>query len=193
MNEPPVGKNWRGGVRKCACLAQDCSPLLALLLFLSLHLCHVMPYNAIDYSSTTWTITFGGCRTDVFDLMFCWCHSCTVVSSSSLSSVFVKAHKHWDDDDNDDDDDWLMNWDNNACKVWLIRQDNQSMTDRYIPAFWIHCQVIVVFPQRLIYRSRYHWHRWLCKRRCLSFSPCFILTMSVYWSCCVYWTRLSDW
>ena len=22
---PPVGKNWRGGARKCACLAEDCS------------------------------------------------------------------------------------------------------------------------------------------------------------------------
>ena len=35
-----------------------------------------MPCNAIDYSSTTWTITFDGCRIDVFDLLFCcWHHA----------------------------------------------------------------------------------------------------------------------
>lgn len=67
VDAPPVGENWRGGVRKCACLAEDCSSSL----FLSLP----MPCNAIHYSSTTWTITFGGCRIDVFDLMFCCCHS----------------------------------------------------------------------------------------------------------------------
>jgi hypothetical protein len=38
---------------------------------LSFFLSLPMPCNAIHYSSTTWTITFGGCRTDVFDLMFC--------------------------------------------------------------------------------------------------------------------------
>jgi len=41
VDAPPVGENWRGGVRKCACLAEDCSTSL-LLLFL--YLCHVMPF-----------------------------------------------------------------------------------------------------------------------------------------------------
>lgn len=68
VDAPPVGENWRGGVRKCACLAEDCStsPFSSSSL--------PMPCNAIHYSSTTWTSTFGGCRIDVFDLMFCCCH-----------------------------------------------------------------------------------------------------------------------
>jgi len=68
-----------------------------------------MPCNAIHYSSTTWTITFGGCRIDVFDLMFCCCHSHFFVSvcvcvcfcykevllELTFSPRFVSKSKHW--------------------------------------------------------------------------------------------------
>jgi hypothetical protein len=113
VDAPPVGENWRGGVRKCACLAEDCSSSL----FLSLP----MPCNAIQYyihySSTTWTITFGGCRIDVFDLMFCCCHSffLSFRSSSWLSPVFANIHKQWIVDN-----DRLINTDNNGINVWYI-------------------------------------------------------------------------
>lgn len=82
-----------------------------------------MPCNAIHYSSTTWTITFGGCRIDVFDLMFCCCHSflCVyvcfcykeVLLELTFSPEFVSVCKHWIDGN-----DRLINTDDTSRKVW---------------------------------------------------------------------------
>lgn len=94
-------------------------------LLLSLHLCHVMPYNAIDYSSTTWTITFGGCRTDVFDLMFCWCHSCTVEVPVDFH-VCLLTHINSETMMID----WLVKTTILLRCDLFIRRDNQSMFHR---------------------------------------------------------------
>ncbi len=92
---------------------------------LSFFLSLPMPCNPIHYSSTTWTITFVGCRIDVFDLMFCWCHSFFVFFYrifSWLSPVFVNVRKHWIVDN-----DRLINTDNNGIKVWYIQRIRQSI------------------------------------------------------------------
>lgn len=63
---------------------------------LSLYLCHVMPTNAIHYSSTTWTITFGGCRIDVFDLVCSVAATHSFRNSSWLSPGYLLTYTNID-------------------------------------------------------------------------------------------------
>ena len=141
MDAPPVGENWRGGVRKCACLAEDCSTSL-LLLFL--YLCHVMPFiirqqHGQSRSADVALMCLILCSVAAtlislcLSVCVCFCYK-EVLLELTFSPRFVSKSKHWVNGN-----DRLINTDNTSTKVWyrlqrIDRSINQSSVD--FPLVW---------------------------------------------------------